>query len=71
MSKKIVIFLLTVVLFGCNINPNKEEKIQILEAENENLLQKINFQFPKKKKVFFPKKSEKFFFIIFFRKKSV
>jgi len=42
MKKTIIYFLFTVVLFGCNMNPKKEERIQKLEAENKIFLQKIN-----------------------------
>ena len=42
MKKTIIFFLFAVVLFGCNMNPNKEGRIQKLEAENEFFLEKIN-----------------------------
>mgnify|MGYP006136634859 CR=1 FL=1 len=43
MKKNIIYFLLTAILFGCNKNPNKEERIKKLETENKIFLEKINY----------------------------
>ena len=41
--KKILLFsLFTALLFGCNMNPNKEERIQKLETELQKSSKKIN-----------------------------
>ena len=41
--KKIRLFLIfTTLLFSCNVNPNKEERIQNLEIELQKSLEKIN-----------------------------
>ena len=41
MKKTIIYFLFTAILVGCNMNPNKEERIKKLETDNEILLKKI------------------------------
>ena len=43
MKETIIYFLLTAILFGCNMNPNKEERIKKLETENKIFLEKINY----------------------------
>ena len=41
--KKILLFsVFTALLFGCNMNPSKEERIQKLETELQKSLKKIN-----------------------------
>lgn len=42
MKKVLKIFILSILLFGCNMNPNKEARIQKLETEIQNSMEKIN-----------------------------
>ena len=37
-----LIAVLSLFLFGCNVNPNKEARIQKLETEIQNTIDKIN-----------------------------
>lgn len=42
MKKILLLSVFTALLFGCNMNPNKEERIQKLEADLQQSLKKIN-----------------------------
>ena len=42
MKKAFVILTLSILLFGCNMNPNKEARIQKLETELQLSIEKIN-----------------------------
>ena len=42
MKKTILIITLSLFFLGCNMNPNKEERIQILEATMHQALDKID-----------------------------
>jgi ABC-type Fe3+-citrate transport system substrate-binding protein len=41
MKKILLLTVLSVLVFGCNINPNKEERIQKLEFEIQKTTEKI------------------------------
>jgi len=42
MKNVLAVLAVTLFLFGCNMNPSKETRIQKLEAEVELSLEKIN-----------------------------
>ena len=42
MKKILFVFVTSLFLFGCNMNPNKEARIQKLETELQQTLNKIN-----------------------------
>lgn len=42
MKKALGIFMLSILLFACNMNPNKEARIQKLEMEIQNSMERIN-----------------------------
>ncbi len=42
MKKALGIFILAILLFGCNMNPSKEARIQKLETEILNSMEQIN-----------------------------
>jgi outer membrane murein-binding lipoprotein Lpp len=42
MKKTLIIIVISVLCFGCNMNPNKEARIQQLESDMQQLTEKIN-----------------------------
>lgn len=42
MKKIFIMASLSLFLFGCNMNPNKEARIQQLETEKQQTIEKIN-----------------------------
>ena len=41
MKKLFLLSFLSIIIFGCNMNPNKEARIQQLESEIEQTLEKV------------------------------
>ena len=42
MKKTLIVITMSILVFGCNMNPSKETRIQKLESENQQLMQKVN-----------------------------
>ena len=42
MKKTLIVIAMSILVFGCNMNPSKETRIQKLESENQQLMQKVN-----------------------------
>ncbi len=42
MKKSFLIASFSLLLFGCNVNPNKEARIQKLETELQQTIDKVN-----------------------------
>lgn len=42
MKKLFLLSFLSLIIFGCNMNPNKEARIQLLESEIQQTMEKID-----------------------------